>query len=45
MRGSKYGGDHGSEVALKINVVLLLKHQLKNRVKQENAVSWLLDLL
>ena len=32
-RGSKYGGDRGSEVALKVNAVLLLKRQLKNRVR------------
>ena len=32
-RGSKYGGDHGSEVALKENAVFMLKRQLKNRIK------------
>jgi DNA repair photolyase len=33
-RGSKYGGDHGSEVALKANAVFMLKRQLKNRIRR-----------
>jgi DNA repair photolyase len=32
-RGSKYGGDHGDEVAQKINGVYILKKQLKNRLR------------
>jgi len=33
-KGSKYGGDHGTNVAAKINSVPLLKRQLKNAIKR-----------
>lgn len=33
-KGSKYGGDHGSNIAVKINSVPLLKRQLKNAIKR-----------
>lgn len=34
-KGSKYGGDHGSNIAAKINSVPLLKRQLKNAIKRD----------
>jgi len=34
-KGSKYGGDHGSNIAVKINSVPLLKRQLRNAVKRD----------
>lgn len=33
-RGSKYGGDHGSNVSVKLNAIPLLKKQLKNSIRR-----------